>query len=106
MSTPPAPVTHPARHLLEALDDRIDGLRHFGPTNTREAIWYNVRLATLRELRKLVAESLPDVEIEAVQRAMPGQTVDVVHILLGVGEPVDDSTLQPLPWAEGVAVSA
>ncbi len=99
MSRPPAPVTHPARRVLEDIDAKLEYVHHLSPSNTREGLWLNARLETLRELRRLLAESLPDIEVESVIRAMPGTTADVARILLGVGEPVDDETLVPLPWA-------
>lgn len=102
-----SPVTHPARQVLEAIDARIADLDQ-DEAHTSDRI----ALRVWREVRRSLAEQLADVEVEAVQRAMPGQTRDVALILLGVPDPSTDETLLPLPWdmaeqaAEREAVSA
>lgn len=99
-----APVrTTAAKMLLEAVDHRISDLDQ---DEAHTADRYALR--AWREVRHLLGQCLPDVEADAVTRAMPGTSLAEASFLLGdpdvPSESPDDPTI-PFAW-EAVERSA
>ncbi len=103
-----APVrTTAAKQLLEAVDHLIGQTDQVHPANTNQGLWVNARSEALRSVRHLIAHYLPEVEVDAIARAMPGVSYTEASFLLGDPSVPSESAEDPtIPFAWDIAERA
>ena len=99
--------TTASKQLIEAVDAMLDQTNRVRASNTREGLWVNARLETLKSVRHLLDQYLPEVEVDAIARAMPGVSYTEASFLLGDPNTPSESAEDPtIPFAWDIAERA
>lgn len=93
--------TTASKQLIEAVDTRIADLDQ-DEAHTHDRI----ELRAWRSVRHLLDQYLPEVEVDAIARAMPGTTYAEASFLLGDATPSESADDPTIPFAWDVAERA